>query len=68
MTWGDAVASWQLECLNCKKKFLHSQIDDVVSNFFFPSKPEFPEGGSELECPHCGTRATYQRYQLTYQV
>jgi hypothetical protein len=46
---------------------LHSQIDEGVLNFFIPNKPEFPEEGSALECPHCGTKAVYQRHQLTYQ-
>jgi hypothetical protein len=51
---------------NCKKKFDHSVVDESGLDIFFPSKPEFPDGGSELECPHCETKATYQRYQLTY--
>jgi hypothetical protein len=36
-------------------------------NFFEPSKPEFPNGGAELECPNCGHKDTYQRHELAYQ-
>lgn len=64
---GDRVATWQLECVHCKKKFRHSDVDETTLDIFLPAKPEFPSGGSELECPHCGKTATYQRYQLTYQ-
>jgi DNA-directed RNA polymerase subunit RPC12/RpoP len=61
------MATWQLECSHCKKKFDHSSVDETGLNVFFPEKPKFPEGGSELQCPHCGNTATYQRYELTYQ-
>jgi DNA-directed RNA polymerase subunit RPC12/RpoP len=64
---GDRVATWQLECVHCKKKFRHSEVDETRLDIFSPAKPEFPQGGSEIECPHCGKTATYQRYQLTYQ-
>jgi DNA-directed RNA polymerase subunit RPC12/RpoP len=61
------MAIWQLECVNCNKTFEHSIVDESGLAMFFPPKPEFPEGGSELQCPHCGHKAKYQRYQLTYQ-
>jgi hypothetical protein len=38
-----------------------------VMNFFFPIKPEFPAGGSELQCSNCGKNATYQRTDLMYR-
>jgi hypothetical protein len=41
--------------------------DSGVANFFQPPKPEFPEGGTELECPNCGSKDTYQRHDLAYQ-
>ncbi len=64
---GDRVATWQLECVHCKKKFRHSEVDETTLDIFLPAKPEFPAGGSEIACPHCGKTATYQRYQLTYE-
>jgi DNA-directed RNA polymerase subunit RPC12/RpoP len=61
------MASWYLECANCQQSFRHSQIAGTLKNMFFPEKPIFPEGGAELECPHCGHKATYQRHQLSYR-
>ena len=59
---------WTLQCENCKFVFTHSMIDDSGAlNFFEPPKPEFAEGGSELECPNCGHKATYQRTELSYR-
>jgi len=60
------MPTWQLECVGCKKKLDHSAVDETGLNGLFPIKPEFPEGGSELVCPYCGTKATYQRHELTY--
>jgi hypothetical protein len=40
--------------------------DAGTPDFFLPEKPEFPEGGSELECPNCGHKDTYQRHELVY--
>jgi hypothetical protein len=58
---------WTLKCDNCDFEFTHSMIQDTgVVNFFLPPKPEFPEGGSELECPNCGYKDTYQRTDLIY--
>jgi hypothetical protein len=61
------MASWHLECANCRKAFQHSRIEDTLKNKFFAEKPSFPEGGAKLDCPHCGHKATYQQYQLTYR-
>jgi hypothetical protein len=62
------MARWTLRCDNCNFEFTHSMIEDSgVANFFQPTKPEFPEGGAELECPNCGSKDTYQRHELAYQ-
>jgi hypothetical protein len=61
------MASWMLECSNCGLPFQHSVIDATTMNFFFPVKPEFPAGGSELQCPNCEKNATYQRTDLIYR-
>ena len=60
------MPTWELGCVSCKEKFHHSAVDETGVNSLFPIKPEFPEGGSELACPHCGAKATYQRHELTY--
>jgi len=42
-------------------------VNDVgMWDYLLPLKPEFPSVGSELECPNCGFKATYQRHDLTY--
>jgi hypothetical protein len=61
------MPSWILECSDCGLPFQHSVIDATAMNFFFPAKPEFPLGGSELECANCGKKAIYQRTDLLYR-
>ena len=62
------MAQWTLQCDNCNFVFTHSMIKDAgAPDFFLPEKPEFPEGGSELECPNCGHKDTYQRHELVYR-
>lgn len=62
------MPSWVLECSNCELKFTHSKIDDVgMLSYLLPLKPEFPPDGTELECPYCGYKATYQCLNLTYR-
>jgi DNA-directed RNA polymerase subunit RPC12/RpoP len=60
------MASWELECPNCKNKFFYMKIADDLVGFYLAPKPIFPEGGLELECPNCGFKVVYQRYSLTY--
>jgi hypothetical protein len=64
-----SMPSWILECSNCKLRFMHSLIKDsgALSYFTDISKPAFPSGGSEFECPNCATKALYQRTDLLYQ-
>lgn len=62
------MPSWVLNCINCGKNFTYSTIRKAaLVDFYFEAKPEFPLGGSELECPKCWTIATYQRIDLRYQ-
>jgi len=66
--FGVVMPTWIVECRNCKFILTCSIIDDVgMSNYFLPLKPEFPPAGTELECPNCGYKATYQRHNLTYR-
>jgi len=61
------MASWVLNCAKCESKFAHSTIEDAdLGSYFLPPKPQFPDGGAELECPNCGYKATYQRTDLKY--
>ncbi len=63
-----SMANWMLRCQNCSNAFLHSVIAvKGVLDYFLPSKPESPDEGWELECPHCGHKGTYQRSDLFYQ-
>jgi hypothetical protein len=64
----ETLPNWVLHCANCRKQFVHSEVaDDGRLSMYGASKPEFPAGGDELECPHCQHKAVYQRYQLTYR-
>ena len=61
------MASWEIECRNCHKKFTHSMISDELMNYYLPMRPAFPDEGSELECPHCSHKTRYQRNDLTFK-
>jgi hypothetical protein len=62
------MARWVLECRKCKVEITHSTINDIgVPYLSFIPKPEFPPGGSTVECPNCGHKALYQRTDLTYR-
>jgi len=68
----DVMPQWMLCCSSCEKKFPHSkvppeQLSPMLSGpfGFLLDKPIFPDGGLELECPHCGEKSVYQRHQLT---
>lgn len=44
---------WILKCPQCKKDFIHSEINmdkEPYGLWALPSKPGFPEGGSWLKC------------------
>jgi hypothetical protein len=60
------MAAWSLNCENCNQKLTKFSIEDTLESYFFPEKPDFPEGGKEFECPNCGHNATYQRTDLVY--
>ena len=63
------MPNWVLECSNCQTVFTHSIVDETgMLGYFLPLKPGLPPSGSQLECPHCGFKATYQRTDLIYQV
>jgi hypothetical protein len=64
------MPQWTLNCQNCKKIFRHSKIDPqsdiLLYDPLWPYRPELPEHGVNLPCPHCHESATYQRFQLAY--
>jgi hypothetical protein len=60
---------WVLHCPHCRKDFVHSEIDGEKEHhglWALPSKPEFPEGGSWLECLNCNQTSLFQRFQPVY--
>jgi hypothetical protein len=65
------MPEWVLICSKCHKSFSHSLIAPRDKSYRFdplwPEKPEFPKGGLELNCPHCGQTATYQRFELMFR-
>jgi len=60
------MAAWQLTCANCDQKLTKFDIEDTLERYFFPERPDFPEGGKEFECPNCGYKSRYQRTDLAY--
>ena len=65
---------WVLDCPECNQEFPHSEIDtkrtpsslDPFS--WIADKPDFPDEGIQLRCPHCKKLSVYKRYQLVYRV
>lgn len=61
------MASWLLDCKNCRETFTYSLVPDMQTGFYLPSPPPFPPQGRERECPHCKTKSTYQQTDLRFQ-
>jgi hypothetical protein len=62
------MPNWMLSRPKCNRQFVHSAINaKTLESFFFSPKPNFPTGGSELTCPNCQHKTTYQRVELTYR-
>src|SRR5258708_4835265 len=59
---------WIVTCPECKKEFTHTQISKIASGtrnpFASPPKPEIPEGGTQLTCPHCNKDSAYRTFDL----
>ena len=64
---------WVLGCPECNQEFTHSEIasdrpQPPLDPFArFGDKPEIPELGIYLECPHCKKVSSFKRYQLIYR-
>jgi len=61
---------WAISCHNCKKPFTHPNITephDIADYLDSRAKPEFPDEGTELECPYCKSKATYHQTELWYE-
>ena len=64
---------WVLGCPECHVDFTHSEItrNDRPSGAefldFLTPKPEFPDGGMTVECPHCKVSSVFQRHQLLFR-
>ena len=63
------MSQWMLTCSACGSEFAHSSVPDNrhLLPLELPHKPEFPAWGLDLDCPHCGESATYQRRDLIYR-
>jgi predicted RNA-binding Zn-ribbon protein involved in translation (DUF1610 family) len=59
------AAAWALNCASCNQRLAQFPIEETLDNYFFPQKPDFPEGGKEFECPNCGYKGKYKRADLT---
>jgi hypothetical protein len=64
------MSRWVLYCPECKRQFAHREIPVNAQRDGFLGvefKPDFPQGGLKMECPHCKKTSLFQRYQLVYQ-
>jgi hypothetical protein len=62
-----AMASWLLNCKNCREAFPYSVVPDMHPGYYLPSPPAFPPQGRERQCPNCKTKSTYQQTDLRFQ-
>ena len=60
------MATWALTCENCNQELTKFALAETLENFFFPAKPDFPQGGKEFECLKCGHKAVYMQTDLAY--
>jgi hypothetical protein len=64
---------WVVTCSLCKHEFTHTLVRDLTRGnstrdvFASPPKPAIPDGGSSLNCPHCGGSQAYQISDLRYR-
>jgi hypothetical protein len=63
----EPMASWLLDCKNCREAFTYSLVPDMQIGCYLPSPPAFPPQGRERECPRCKIKATYQQTDLRFQ-
>jgi len=64
------MPGWIVYCPKCSFEILHSEIskDERVDPWLSTApKPEFPNGGQNLECPTCKIQTVFQRHQLIYR-
>jgi hypothetical protein len=65
------MPQWTLTCQNCNRIFSHSKIepqsDSLLYDSLWPYRPEIPEHGAIVDCPHCQKSSTYQRFELMYR-
>lgn len=58
-----------VDCRNCLASFTHSEVgrDRKLVDYLVPTAPELPQGGQEMECPSCKTKALYTSQDLRYR-
>ena len=62
------MPNWLLCCPHCNARFVHSEVTAPATYdpFYLSPKPEFPDGGINLTCPHCTKESCYERHDLVY--
>jgi hypothetical protein len=61
------LLAFLLTSAHCSETFVHSEIEDTLTNYFSTERPKFPKGGQTLTCTHCGKESLFQRTDLIYQ-
>jgi hypothetical protein len=60
---------WVAQCRSCLASFTQSEVgkERKLIDYLFPTAPEIPLAGQEIECPSCKTKALYTRRDLSYR-
>jgi endogenous inhibitor of DNA gyrase (YacG/DUF329 family) len=59
---------WILICPGCNEEFTLSEVTSEGIPFTWGErKPDMPDDGASLECPHCEKPSVYKRHQLIYR-
>lgn len=63
------MSRWVLDCPSCHEEFTHAEIKrERLEDYFLPEpKPQFPDGGLSIDCPHCHMKSLYEGRQLRFR-
>jgi hypothetical protein len=61
---------WVIDCRKCLASFTHSEVgrERKLIDYLFPTAPEFPPDGEEIECPSCKSKAVYTPRDLRFRL
>jgi len=62
------MSRWVLKCPQCRTDFVFRDIERPLTlmEYRSPRKPEFPDGGLTVQCPHCQQSSLFQQRDLAF--